>query len=315
MKLPIFSKLESSNTVLLAGMGGGFDVFCALPLYFWLRANGKTVHLANLSFTDLTICDSERRGPSVVEVTPSSSGSRDYFPEAHLAKWLSDRIGPASIYAIHRTGAAPVAEAYRWLAGQLRPDALVLVDGGTDSLLRGDETGLGTPQEDAASLAAAFELPATLQKFLVCLGFGVDAFHGVCHARVLENIAALIADDAYLGCWSLLKQSEEFKLYEEACAYVHARMPGRSSIVNGSVISAANGNFGNFHSTKRTEGSELFINPLMPLCWAFQLEPVARRNLYLDQIRLTQTYDELTHAIETFSATRPKSRPWLEIPC
>ena len=31
---------------------------------------------------------------------------------------------------------------------------MVLVDGGTDSLMRGDEVGSGTPEEDTASLAA-----------------------------------------------------------------------------------------------------------------------------------------------------------------
>jgi hypothetical protein len=34
-------------------------------------------------------------------------------------------------------------------------DALVLVDGGTDILVRDDETGLATPVEDITSLAAA----------------------------------------------------------------------------------------------------------------------------------------------------------------
>ncbi|MFF7988525.1 hypothetical protein ACFZDG_01885 [Kitasatospora xanthocidica] len=32
--------------------------------------------------------------------------------------------------------------------------AVLLVDGGTDILMRGDEAGLGTPEEDMASLAA-----------------------------------------------------------------------------------------------------------------------------------------------------------------
>ena len=36
---------------------------------------------------------------------------------------------------------------------RLGVDTLVLVDGGTDSLMRGDEEGLGTPHEDIASLA------------------------------------------------------------------------------------------------------------------------------------------------------------------
>lgn len=51
----------------------------------------------------------------------------------------------------------------------------------------------------------------------------------------------------------------------------------------------------------------------MSLYWAFRLEPVARRNLYLEQIRETQTYQELTLAIETFRALND-SRPWIDLP-
>jgi hypothetical protein len=50
---PIFNRLESAQRVLIAGMGGGFDVYCGLPLYFALREAGKDVFLANLSFSFL----------------------------------------------------------------------------------------------------------------------------------------------------------------------------------------------------------------------------------------------------------------------
>jgi hypothetical protein len=52
----------------------------------------------------------------------------------------------------------PLREAYQYLADHLSLDAIVLVDGGTDILMRGDESGLGTPEEDMASLAAVHGL-------------------------------------------------------------------------------------------------------------------------------------------------------------
>ncbi len=315
MKLPFFQMVESAQTVLIAGAGGGFDIFCGLPLYLWLRNAGKTVHLANLSFADLGFGDGERPVPSLLRVTSRTSGSREYFPEAHLAAWLEQRFGETPIYAIERAGAKPVLLAYQCLVQKLQPDTLILVDGGTDSLMRGDEAGLGTPQEDSASLAAAAQVVGVARKFLLCLGFGVDAFHGVCHAQVLESISALIEGGGYLGAWSLLRDAAEFRLYEQAVEFVSARMPRRSSIVNSSVISAVNGWFGNAHASRRTEGSELFINPLMALYWAFNLDAVASRNLYLDRIRNTETYAELTLAIEAFRATLPKTKPWQDIPC
>jgi hypothetical protein len=315
MKIPFFSGLEKAQTVLIGGAGGGFDIFCGLPLYFWLRNAGKTVHLANLSFTELGFSDGERPIPPLVRVLPNTGGSQTYFPEVYLSQWLTSRFGETPVYAIERSGATQVCSAYEWLVSTLRPDALLLIDGGTDSLMRGDEAGLGTPQEDMASLFAANVVRGVERKYLVAIGFGIDAFHGVCHAHFLENVAALIAENAFLGSWSLLHEMEEFRLYREACDYVTGRMPKQPSIVNGSIISAVTGVFGNHHATKRTEGSELFINPLMAIYWAFQLDAVARRNLYLDRIGNTSTYHELSLAIETFQATQPKTRVWSDIPC
>jgi hypothetical protein len=315
MKLPFFNELEKAQNILIAGAGGGFDIFCGLPIYFWLKKAGKTVHLANLSFTELGFCDGKRPVPSLVRVLANTGGSRDYFPEVHLANWLTNRFGETPVYAIERTGARPVLEAYEWMTQTLRPDTVILLDGGADSLMRGDEVGLGTPQEDMVSLFAANMVSGIERKFLVCLGFGIDTHHGVCHAHFLENAAALIEDGGYLGVWSLMSEMEEFQLYREAVEFVSARMPHRESIVNSSIISAVNGWFGNQHTSKRTEGSELFINPLMALYWAFRLEHVARRNLYLDQIADTKSYGELSLVIEKFRATSSKTRAWRDIPC
>ena len=46
LTLPFFQEIESAQSILLAGAGGGFDIFSGLPLYFGLRAMGKQVHLA-----------------------------------------------------------------------------------------------------------------------------------------------------------------------------------------------------------------------------------------------------------------------------
>lgn len=315
MKNAFFEQIENAQTVLLIGAGGGFDVYVGLPLYFWLRNSGKAVHLANLSFTELGFCDGERLTPSLMKVVPGTSGPANYFPEVYLSQWLSKRFGETPIYAIERTGYKPTAAAYERLSQLVRPDALVLVDGGMDSLMRGDEAGLGTPQEDMVSLAAAQTVNGIPKKFLVSIGFGIDTFHGVCHAHFLENVAALIKEGGYLGAWSLAQEMEEFRLYKELNEFVTARMPRQPSIVNSSIISAVDGWFGDYHATKRTSGSQLFINPLMALYWAFELEKVARRNLYLDKIRDTETYPQLSMAIESFRALQQKIKLWQEIPC
>lgn len=45
---PLFAALASARRVLIAGAGGGFDVYAGLPLALALRAQGAEVHLANL---------------------------------------------------------------------------------------------------------------------------------------------------------------------------------------------------------------------------------------------------------------------------
>ncbi len=315
MKIPFFEKLADSRTVLIAGAGGGFDVFAGLPLYFWLRDVGKAVHLANLSFTVFELCEGELPVRSLLRVTPDTQGPDNYFPERYLAEWLATRFEAVPVYAIERGGVKGVMAAYEWLVTNLKPDTLILVDGGMDSLMRGDEVGLGTPEEDMASLAAADAVSGLERKFLTCIGFGVDFFHGVCHANFLENVAALIKAGGYLGAWAVTREMKEFQLYQEATSFVSGRMPLRPSIVNTSIVSAVDGEFGDYHVTRRTEGSTLFINPLMALYWAFELKHVAQRNLYLDKIRNTGSYRELSMAIEMFRASLPTLRDWAEIPC
>lgn len=127
MRIPFFDKISGSRNILIAGAGGGFDVFAGLPLYFWLRGAGKTVHLANLSFTELGFCEGERPVPSLL---PDTSGPTNYFPEVYLAQWLTEHFATTPVYAIERGGARPVQAAYEWLVKTLRPDTLILVDGG-----------------------------------------------------------------------------------------------------------------------------------------------------------------------------------------
>jgi len=311
--LPFFSELGRAHTVLIAGAGGGADLFCGLPLYYALKAAGKDVHLASLSFAAIFDSTAAVLGPALVRVDASTETGARYFPEVHLSRWFETRGEHVPVYCFDRTGARPVAAAYRQVAELVRPDAVVLVDGGTDSLMRGDEAGLGTPEEDVASIAAVHALDVPL-KLLVCIGFGIDAFHGVCHAQVLEAVAALDRDGGYLGAWSLMRQMPEVERYREAVQYAFGGAYRQPSVVNASILSALDGAFGDHHATERTRGSELFINPLMTLCWAFRLDAVARRNLYLGHVAQTDTNFELRLAIERYRESLPRVRPWTALP-
>jgi hypothetical protein len=299
LQLPFFAELESARTILLAGAGGGFDIFSGLPLYFGLRAAGKQVHLANLSFSHLEAARGRQLTPAAVEITADSEVTAAYFPEFHHCRWFRAQGEEVSVYGFDRTGCQPLLEAYRAVLSQVQADTVILVDGGTDSLMRGDEAGLGTPEEDIASIAAVDDLEG-VQKYLVCLGFGVDAFHGVCHAHGFEAVAELTRQGAFLGALSLVREMPEVQLYQRATRAVFDAMPDYPSIVCASILSALEGQYGDYHRTARTRGSTLWINPLMVCYWCFRLGPVARRILYLDEVKETRSYWELMVAIDAF---------------
>ncbi|MFC4501629.1 MULTISPECIES: DUF1152 domain-containing protein [Streptomyces] len=307
---PLFTRLRDARRVLVAGAGGGFDVYAGLPLALALRSAGKEVHLANLSFTELYGLPTEVwAAPDVAVVRPDTPARGDYFPEHTLATWLAEHDQPDTVYAFPRVGAGPLRDAYRALLDHLGGvDAIVLVDGGTDILMRGDEHGLGTPEEDMASLAAVHALTDVPHRLVACLGFGVDAHHGVNHSLVLENLAALDREGAYLGAFSLPRESREGALYLDAVAHAQASTPSHPSIVNGSVAAAVRGDFGDVRFTDRTRNSELFVNPLMAVYFCVDAVGLARRNLYLDRLTDTVLMRQISSRIEDFRDELPRLR-------
>jgi len=289
--------------VLIAGAGGGFDIYAGLPLAFALWNQGIEVSLANFSFTQLERLEPEDYlAPGVTVVTPATPDIDWYFPERALARWLAAHDFPDTVYAFPRAGVQPLREAYQALVDHLQPDAIVLVDGGTDILMTGDESSLGTPTEDMTSVAAVAGL-SVATRLVVCLGFGIDAYHGVAHTQVLENIAALDRDGAYLGALSIPSGSREAALYRDAVAAGQAATPERPSIVHGQIAAAVAGQFGDVQFTRRTRGSELFVNPLMAVYFSFDLAGLARRVLYLDRIEHTLGGLQVTRRIAEFRET------------
>jgi hypothetical protein len=315
LRLPFFDTLDKAQKVLVAGAGGGYDILCGLPLYFALQAAGKQVHLANLSFSYLpnpAETGEARWSPALLKVTADTPLRSDYFPELYLAQWFRSQGTDTPIYCFERTGVKSLLAGYTSLVEHLGLDTIILVDGGTDSLLRGDEIGLGTPAEDIASIIAVNELPLE-RKLLVCLGFGVDYFHGVCHAHFLEAVSELTQGGGYLGMFSLMTDMPEVQRYRLATEAVFKAMPWHISIVSSSILSALAGHYGDYHASPRTRGSQLWINPLMTVYWCFRLSEVARRVLYRDAMTTTADYDEVRRVIAEFHATRTQVRPWQEM--
>jgi hypothetical protein len=309
--IPFFSRLEKPTNILVAGCGGGFDVFAGVPIAQHLLAMGKKVAFANFSFTNLWLCGGERITPTMWRVDRTSN-DLPYFPEKWLAEWLDARGQTSPIYAFAKSGVRPLSDAYRWIMDRHQIDLVLLVDGGTDSILFGDEPGLGTVVEDAVSIVAAGEA-AGEQAILAAIGFGVDHYHGVSHHAFLENVARLTTDGGFLGTFSLQGDSDEAKAFLHLVDYANQRQPAHPSIVCNSIASALRGEFGNYHGTNRTSGNELFINPLMSQYWTFSVPAVARHMVYAADLAATEAMADASRVIERWRETA-EIRPRLPIP-
>ena len=302
---PFLKQLKECKNVLIVGAGGGFDVFTGLPLFFALREAGISVHLANLSFSFRHGEISGRElSRNVVVVTARSRGDEYYFPEGYLAQWLSRKHVDQPIYCIRPTAVKELIESYEILHEHLQFDMMVLVDGGVDSLMRGDESRIGTPLEDMISLSAARHID--VKKQLLCLGFGAET--DLCHLYALETVSQLIKAKAFLGGIMLSEDMAEVKMFKEASEYVFLEMRGYESVICSSIISALEGRFGDHHRTRRTVGSELWINPLMLLYLAFDVQKVTDNILYFDELAGCQTIEQVRRVIREFrerTAVRP----------
>lgn len=320
LNLPILDQLANRQNILITGAGGGFDIFAGLPLYFALRAQGKSVHLANYSFTDFEIATIVSQ-PDVL-VDDLVIGARapimkrfPYFPEGYLSQWFKDARGEdKTIWMLAKVGVAPLTKGYQALVEHLGIDALVLVDGGVDSIMCGDEVGAGTLVEDSISLAAADKLDIPV-KILACVGFGTEVEEALCHYHALENMAALSQAGAFLGSCALIPQMEAFKHYESACRYVWEQPGHAKSHISTRIIPAVHGHFGNHHMYPNDpfNTASIFLSPLMSLYWFFDAAAVIRRNLIIDLLRPTMTTHEAMIRVASYRQ-QLKARPRRAIP-
>ena len=313
LNLPILNQLSNCKNLLIAGMGGGYDVFCGLPIYFELQKHGINAHLANFSFSDIESIDfGFRLTKTLVGITSKAKRVFPYFPELHLANWFKEkRNEEITVWCFHKTGAAPLTENYKFLAEHLSLDGILLVDGGVDSLVRGDEAEMGTAIEDLTSLYAVNQLSNVPTRLLVCIGFGAE--QNLTHAHIFENIASLTKAGGFLGACSLIPQMETYQVYDEAVTYVQSNEFQDPSVINSSIVSAVRGNFGDYHLTEKTKRSHLWISPLMSIYWFFDFDCVVKQNMLLPEIEGTMLFRDALYRIIA-KAERISRRPDSKIP-
>ena len=339
------------KTVLLVGCGGGFDFVHSVMLIPDLVKMGKTVVMGSYSFgnhdelvgdsSEIAFTREEVEGvafnsdtnaiddvPNVLarKVDASCSGPQYYAPEIHVCEFLDRQYpekAPHSIYAYYaRFFTVPLLRAfYTKLVRLHQVDAIVLIDGGSDSLMRGDEHGLGDPIEDAVSVAAVAQLaaPAAPVRVLLSVGLGADRFNGVSDAASLRAVAELTAQGGFLGAVALEPGSDAFRCYRACVEHIYGRQHFRS-VLTGSILAAAAGAFGDevppeLRQTGRVAPGDAYLWPLMAVLWAFDPRAVARRSLIIPWIQHCTTVSAMLDALRAGRAALADGvRPAEELP-
>jgi hypothetical protein len=278
MRLNLPIDLSRSSSVLITGVGGGFDVFAGLPLFYELRKS-HSLHLANYSFAPLAAGETVINGVlnRLYEV-----GEVGYHPEGWLATVLSqEERYENGVWQIAKLGSKPVHDAYKHILETCAIDTVLLVDGGVDSLMHGDEDGAGTLLEDSVVLAALEDFNG-VRKILVTVGFGTEIEEKVCHSHVLENIAELTRDGHCFGSCALTPRMDCFQFYKWVYDWCAFQDGFKHSHITSRIIPAVEGVFGGEH----------FLNPLMGLYWFFEAHAVMARNKLIPLLRNTHLFSD-----------------------
>jgi len=296
------SILSRFHSPLLLGMGGGYDLFAGLPTYFDFLEEGKNPIFANLSFTRELAkkCSFSIDEPYTFFKVLAAEFQNDafdetlgfpanYFPEYHLSNWFRKKHDISlPIYAIQLIddlktsgplGVQNYFEAIDAIVRTCECDAIILVDAGVDSLVIGDEEGLGTYAEDFLTLLASIK--SDLPVYLQCIGLGTEA--GIAIDDFWVNLSIHRKNDAYLGCFDWMKSDFGVSLYLDAVA---SCIPENSSIH--SLLSAAiAGKYGAICPTplkkRGLDDGEVLIHPMMTLAFWFDARRIMSGRMFVDE--------------------------------
>ena len=286
------------ENIFFTGCGGGFDFVHCMNLYQEMHdVYRKNIVIGSYSFNSpQSIIGGElvfqRDDVIVCKVNGycSSNQSDNYQPEICLCRYLDNEYpaeAPHFIYAYYaRDFSIPMLrEFYEFLCHTHEIHAIICMDGGSDSLMAGDEQGLGDPIEDAVSVGAIASLSCecVLHRFLLCMGLGADRYNDVSDCSSLRAISELTAAGGFQGALCIEPGSDGFKFYKRALEYIYDHQ-GFQSVLSGIIVCSIQGAFGadvvpEFAAeTERVSPGDMFLWPISGILWAFDIRKVRDRS-------------------------------------
>jgi len=282
--------------VLIMGCGGGYDIFTGLPIYFSLVNQGVQTYLANFSFTDHDLLRQyQALSKYVYLINPHLTDKLAYFPELFLA----NKLGVSVIAFEYEHGVVTLEKSYIDVINTYGIKTIILVDGGCDSVLFGDEKELATPVEDMMNIFVVNKLlndHVISLAYLSVLGITADFYEGVDPKDIEKNIKYLTETNALVCSYQLnnkcLLSQKYIETFLDCCPH--------KSIVNCSIVESIMENYGlvlSKHLAPRCSSMKIEISQLTSTNYVFKLSVVANTIKYLDLLTGIDDSDEIDKII------------------
>lgn len=288
------------KNIIIAGCGGGCDIFGGIPLYMSLTKKTDNIILTNLSFTKKSLLDTlgeeniKKLTSSMYEIMATNEKEFDYFPEYLLSFELKKKI-----YVILKDcSIEEIINNYNYLINMYKNIYYIyLIDGGCDAFLSGKETGLGSPVEDMMHMKAVSYLDIQ-NKYLCAVGMNVDVGHGVIETELIERLDELEKNNILLEkkVWSF--DEKYIKNY-----YDISKKLGNKSIVHTLVCASLEGNCGNFLPLcikKRVKKSIVELSILTKTFCTFNFEELIKSIIYFNYIQINMNRLTVEKAINDY---------------
>lgn len=204
-----------------------------------------------------------------------------------------------------------LTELYMTFIQRHNVDAIVCMDGGSDSLMAGDESGLGDPIEDAVTVTTVARLPHLKEKILIAIGAECDRFNSVSDGATCRGMAELRARGGFSGSMAIEPTSSGLRFYGDCIDYMQRHASFRS-VVSNSIVESARGSYGSETVTEplrgRVQPDELFLWPPMSELFAFLPEAIVERRLFCNSIVDCYTVDQCYQILRQIRAKLEKER-------
>jgi hypothetical protein len=306
------------ENILFVGAGGGFDIFGAIPLIHDYPIHNYPLNKFDAIPHNFTLANFGNNTDETLRIAQKEDIEYQLWD---LKEYTYLNI--PQIYVLGRQGVLNTYDSLQKIVDENKIDSIMVIDGGVDSLMRGNEQDSGTILEDFIVLAAVNKIKVK-NKYLICLGFGCETEERLNHARALENISALMKTGDFIGSCSLTKNMQCYEKYYDICE--KAWTNNRVSHIQGKVIAAVEGNFGNVKikgmdarlaqpaPTEHGLFAHNFISPLMGIYWFFNLQGVINNNLIIPYIDKSRTFADAKILLRQYFENNPPSKSHYLLP-